>query len=859
MNWLARLSLLTCILLLNVGFMDGQIVPKNQPAKSVRDVLRAHARFTAAPTGDTADVHWDSRFASASGFNGPVLAIYIDGTDVYFGGSFTAVGGAAINGIVKWDGLSWSPLGAGVNGEVFAITKFHNDLYVGGVINAAGGAPATNLAKWDGQNWSALGVYPGDGVSDAVYDMVTLRDSLYIAGAFKWYDTLKVDGMAVWDGTSVSAMQGTKSYSSDLFCLATDGTNIYVGGGFFEFWDGVKYINGEGVVRWDGNAWGILGNVPLHAGTQGEVHGMTYWNGSLYVGGSFDSAGVVVAHNVARWNGTDWSAVGPGLNGPVQVMMRTGSNIYVGGGFTASGIDSMYTLAMYDTSTGSWSKVANGVAPSSSTVLALAISGSTLYLGGYLSTWNNSYQTGQATDYYAAAVNGGAITYLGTTPVADGLSGSGSLTTVNDWTDQQVNALAIDGDLVYVGGDFAVAGGLRANNIACWNNSTKTWSTLGEGLDGEVISLAMIGSDLYAAGTFHTAGGSPANHVARWDGASWHPLGSPPNDGIQGEAEGLLAFSGSLYVTGYITSAGGTPVSYIAVWNGSTWSGLGSGLDWISVALAAYHNELYVGGWFTHAGGFSANYIAKWDGVSWKNVGAYPDTGMNGPVFTLNVAGDELVAGGQFTMAGPVPANNIVRWNGSSWSPLGAGFNAVVRAIESSGSSVYAGGDFTKTGILTVNQIARWDTSSLIWSPLGSGTNDRVFSLKFLGNDLFVGGRFLVAGDKASSILGLWNTSSTLSVGESGARVPATFSLSQNFPNPFNPSTAISYQLSAVSHVRLVVYDILGREVATLVNGRQDAGQHSVRWNASQCASGLYFCRLTAGQFVQTRKMLLMK
>ncbi len=85
------------------------------------------------------------------------------------------------------------------------------------------------------------------------------------------------------------------------------------------------------------------------------------------------------------------------------------------------------------------------------------------------------------------------------------------------------------------------------------------------------------------------------------------------------------------------------------------------------------------------------------------------------------------------------------------------------------------------------------------------------------------------------------------------------FALFQNYPNPFNPSTAISYKLTASSLVTLKVYDILGRDVATLVNGRQTAGEHSVTFDAARLPSGVYFYRLRAGTSTVVRKMLLMK
>ena len=89
--------------------------------------------------------------------------------------------------------------------------------------------------------------------------------------------------------------------------------------------------------------------------------------------------------------------------------------------------------------------------------------------------------------------------------------------------------------------------------------------------------------------------------------------------------------------------------------------------------------------------------------------------------------------------------------------------------------------------------------------------------------------------------------------------LPSSFALSQNYPNPFNPATVISYQLAVNSFVTVKVYDELGREVARLVNGEQSAGSHSVRWDGANFSSGVYFYELSAGNFHDVKKMMLMK
>ena len=99
----------------------------------------------------------------------------------------------------------------------------------------------------------------------------------------------------------------------------------------------------------------------------------------------------------------------------------------------------------------------------------------------------------------------------------------------------------------------------------------------------------------------------------------------------------------------------------------------------------------------------------------------------------------------------------------------------------------------------------------------------------------------------------------TLVGGIQTVRIPNFYALDQNYPNPFNPTTKITYALPKTGNVNLVVYDILGREVATLVNGVKQAGIHTVNFNASNLASGIYFYKIQAGDFNAVKKMVLVK
>ncbi|MBM3325193.1 MAG: T9SS type A sorting domain-containing protein [Calditrichaeota bacterium] len=92
-----------------------------------------------------------------------------------------------------------------------------------------------------------------------------------------------------------------------------------------------------------------------------------------------------------------------------------------------------------------------------------------------------------------------------------------------------------------------------------------------------------------------------------------------------------------------------------------------------------------------------------------------------------------------------------------------------------------------------------------------------------------------------------------------GIPLPKEFALYQNYPNPFNPITVIQYDVPTTSQVRLTVNNLLGQEMARLVDGRQVAGTHRVSWNATNLPSGVYLCRMQTKGFMQTRKMLLVK
>lgn len=137
----------------------------------------------------------------------------------------------------------------------------------------------------------------------------------------------------------------------------------------------------------------------------------------------------------------------------------------------------------------------------------------------------------------------------------------------------------------------------------------------------------------------------------------------------------------------------------------------------------------------------------------------------------------------------------------------------------------------------------------------GAGTSNAPNVYSFIDNDLFPGKHFYRL--KQIDHGGAFQYSSSVGAFVNGA--PEEFVLDQNFPNPFNPLTNVGFQLPIAAQVKLSVYDVLGREMAVLMDERKEAGIYSAQWDAARLSSGVYFYRLTAGTFVGTKKMLLMR
>lgn len=353
-----------------------------------------------------------------------------------------------------------------------------------------------------------------------------------------------------------------------------------------------------------------------------------------------------------------WSALpNHGLNGTVNALAVVGTDLYVGGAFTQTkdgAVTDLNNIARLDMASGTWSALPHtGL---SSYVNALAVIGSDLYVGGAFSQTKDGGVTGLN--------NIARFDTTGDTWSAlpdNGLSGS-------------VNALAVIGTDLYVGGGFArtfdnVVAPLWC--LAVLDTTAGTWSAPDGGLyTGGVMALAVVGTDLYAGGTFSRSYGSAVTgmyQIARLDtGAqTWSALA----DGGMNDAGGVRALAAAgtdLYVAGQFTATydgAVTNLHQIAKYDGASWSALAhGGLNGDVNTLAMMGTDLYVGGTF-FSGTFDGavtnlNEIARYDGSAWS---ALPNNGLNFPVHSLAVSGTDLYVGGDFSSTADGVVQNL--WN----------------------------------------------------------------------------------------------------------------------------------------------------------------------------------------------------
>ena len=451
-------------------------------------------------------------------------------------------------------------------------------------------------------------------------------------------------------------------------------------------------------------------------------------------------------------------------------------------------------------------------------------------------------------------------------------------------TDTRIRCLASSGTNLYAG--------TRYGGVFMTTDLGGSWNAVNQGLNHlDVRSLAFKGTDLFAG----TDGG-----VYRLDnqGTSWIAV----NAGLANLNVTSLAATGADIFAG--TSGGGV---FRSSDNGTQWTAVNSGVRCLDISCLSAEAGVLIAGSLGDGAYLTSDGGATWspdpiyfhrsiwalvtdglfvyaavdnpgtikrssdDGVSWTTP---TSSDFNADILSLVQSGTDIFGAGYYVfrstdqgaswascgledattvalsdgnlVAGCYPGDIFVSSDrGQSWGKANGGPFWSPLDIAVSGSNLFMGHGYG---------VALSTDAGLSWRDANAGLPETMFfrSIAIDGDNVFV-----AAGDKGvwqRSISEILTTIDPLSQG-----IPQSVSLHQNYPNPFNPSTTIRYGLPSRSHVVLTVYNTLGQQVATLVQGEQEAGFHEAVFDASGLASGVYLYRLQAGDFLQTKRLLLLR
>ena len=366
--------------------------------------------------------------------------------------------------------------------------------------------------------------------------------------------------------------------------------------------------------------------------------------------------------------------------------------------------------------------------------------------------------------------------------------------------------------------DSTIFAGGHGNTLLRSTNNGASWVNIAGVIEADTITGLGADSAYIFVGTSRGAYRS-SNKGDTWEAI---PL-------ILGSVYHFLSHAGSIFA--------GTMVGvYRSTDSGTSWTSVSSGLGSYRIIIGLVSDGARI---YALADLQEGVYVSSDEGASWSSAGL------------TGVWGSALAAIDTNVFAGMNNGMFLYSGSGTSWSPRNNGLPdppriyslRAIRRVLFAGSSngVYRSTDLGVTWLQTNEN-----------NPL----NESVLSIAANERELIVG-----------TFSGLWRRSlSGLVASVPSTNNPREFELFQNYPNPFNPATVIRYSLPVTGFVTLKVYNVLGREVATLVNEQKAPGIYTVTWNASNLASGVYYYRLTAfpsvgsGQgYVETKKMILVR
>lgn len=456
---------------------------------------------------------------------------------------------------VYFDGVGWSFLIAGVNIEGYAVTSFDagdgqgNCLVINGNFSSINGQVCNGVARLTPRNWEPMGANYEFIVRDSAAFDAGDGSELYV-GFYPNEPSVSGNTMLRWKPTVWNQVEsGGDAPNGNVYDLVVhddgSGSALYAAGSFTAVGD----VAANRVARYDGNSWSAVGE-----GLYGTVHDLELFETQiglrLVAGGNFSIPDG--GQNLAAWDGTSWAALAPNLPGPVYALCavdgawigsgQTSDRLYVTGSFAFTGSGgggggNPILNISYLTGNNQWVRIGNGLSAPGRTLALMEEAGLvSLFVGG------------EFTQAGLQPANRVARLELAATPGSPGVGGGNQLWSVlGTGTNGPVRSLAVfddgSGERLYAGGQFTLAGGVAAQNLASFANGV--WDAPA-GLTGPAAVVERLhvhddgrGPALYVAGEFASAGGGAADDIARFDGAAWSALGS----GLGGLGRALASFA----------------------------------------------------------------------------------------------------------------------------------------------------------------------------------------------------------------------------------------------------------------------------------------------------------------------------
>ncbi|MBS4027247.1 MAG: T9SS type A sorting domain-containing protein, partial [Ignavibacteriales bacterium] len=755
--------------------------------------------------------------------NDDVRALVYSGSSLFIGGDFSSIGGETRNNIAAFNTTTGSvtDFDPNANDVIYSITHSGNIVYAGGLFSSIGEQTRNYLAALDGITGIATDWNPNP---DEEVDVITTDNGkIYAGGYFFSIGGASRKYLAELDSATGTATGWNPSPNSNITSLAVKNSTLYVGGYFTLLGDSTRnylaaYNNAGNLIQWNPN--------PDYA-----VYALAATSSFVYVGGDFANIGdssrnKIAAIDISTGLTTEWN---PGADLWVQALVVSGSTVYAGGGFSYIGNEDRNYVAALDASTG----LATDWDPNSNSdifALGASFSEGKIYVAGeYTNIYGSSrrgfvsFDDPQQLPYTISATTGsnGSISPSGVVSVANGASKTYTFTTRSGYPGYRIDSIYVDN--VFAGQSpsytFTNVTSHKTIRVTFALNDTTRFRTfrVDTSLARKPIKLK-------------PKKGAPAilPNVANWRDTAVFRSG-----GKSGMVVGIAQPKETAKFYGWIRYKKGTDMGkFYSVLH--TDSAYNSPFDSVRKAGAS-KKKIFVKELKPNALAYTNPFAQEFS------------------TFKLNVLSSlsEVTPSG-FASLRYVNFGNP--FNDLSLVQMYARIDSLLTYYKtkklSNGDSAYVGAPMLETLRKTLKAINDGYADTISFSNGDTVANGR---LKFTGTVELFRVPFLRRPFAKEQIEYFQPNTS---------EIPNEFALYQNYPNPFNPVTVIRYQLSVSSVVSLKVYDILGREVTTLLNNEQlEEGEHELEFNASAFSSGVYFYRLTAnnGKFSDAKKLMLLK